>query len=52
MIETLSEFFSMHGYGWYVWTSYGIVVFALSIQWFIPNRRWKNYLQNKHSNKS
>ncbi len=37
MIETLS----MGGYAWYVWPSYGLVVFGLMMEWFLVHRHGK-----------
>lgn len=44
----LLNFFYMDGYGFYVWTAYGSVLVFLLIQWFIPWRRWQNYLRGRN----
>ena len=53
MISTLLTFFHMGGYGFYVWTAYASVFALLIAQWFIPWRRWRNYLrQLQHNSRS
>ena len=37
----------MHAYGLYVYSAYACVLFFLLTQWFIPWRRWKNYLREE-----
>jgi heme exporter protein CcmD len=44
MTTNLSHFFSMGGYAFYVWTSYTFAAVMLGLQWFIPWKKWKNYL--------
>jgi heme exporter protein D len=48
-IETISQFFAMGGYAFYVWCAYGSVFVLLGLQWFIPWRRWAKYLYEHHS---
>ena len=33
--ESIGDFFAMGGHGFYVWLSYGMVVFALVLQFFL-----------------
>ena len=47
MIVALVHFFSMHGYGAYVFTAYGSVFAVLALQWIIPWRRLRNYLRTQ-----
>ena len=47
MIEIVKNFFTMHGYGTYIFSAYGIVLFYLLIQWFIPWRSLQNYLRTQ-----
>lgn len=44
MIDTIKHFFAMGGYGFYVFSSYAIVLFFLFVQWFIPWQRFRKYL--------
>ena len=48
MMEFLHRFFHMGGYGAYVFSAYGSVIFFLVVQWLIPFRLWKNYLRKRH----
>ena len=41
----MQEFFYMNGHGIYVFSAYGAVFFFLALQWFIPWRRWRRFLQ-------
>ena len=41
---TLTEFFNMGGYAFYVWTSYGIALFVLLINVILPLRQRKKIL--------
>jgi heme exporter protein D len=36
---SLEQFFSMGGYAFYVWTSYGIALVVLTLNWVLPLRR-------------
>ena len=49
MREALIQFFYMHGYGAFVFSAYGSVIVFLMIQWFLPWRRWKQYLRTLKS---
>lgn len=49
MINALLNFFYMNGHGWFVWSAYSITFFILAIQWFIPWRRWKRFLNEQNS---
>lgn len=49
MIDTIKHFFAMGGYGFYVFSSYGIVLFFLFVQWFVPWQRFRKYLQTQYS---
>lgn len=44
--DTISEFFAMGGYGFYVWLSYGVSAFLLFI--LIINSTYKNKVIKKH----
>lgn len=35
----------MGSYGWYLISAYGIVGILLAAQWFMPWRRFRNYLR-------
>jgi heme exporter protein D len=45
-MTSLRDFFHMGGYGFYVWSAYGLVLIFLLVQWFVPYRRWKKYLRD------
>ena len=45
-MDKIIHFLTMGGYGFYVWSAYGSVLLLLWIQWFIPWRRLKNYLNH------
>lgn len=47
MTNALPHFLAMGGYGLYVWSAYGSVLAFLTVQWFIPWRRWKRYLREQ-----
>lgn len=47
MTDVLLNFFYMDGYGIYVFPAYGSVLVYLLIQWFVPWRRWQNYLRRQ-----
>lgn len=49
MINTLFQFFYMNGYGGYIFSAYIITIVLLLVQWFIPWRRWKKYLNEQNS---
>jgi heme exporter protein D len=40
----LNEFFHMGGYGFYVWTSYGIALFVLLLNIILPARHHRKLL--------
>jgi heme exporter protein CcmD len=50
MIEKMLHFFQMGGYGAYVFGAYGCVLALLLLQWFIPWRRWQQYLHAQNNN--
>jgi len=37
----ISEFFHMGGYAVYVWSSYGLTLLILSLNWLLPVQREK-----------
>lgn len=43
-MNTITNFLHMGGYAFYVWTAYGSVMTFLFLQWFLPWRRWKKYI--------
>lgn len=43
-MTSLSDFLHMGGYAFYVWTSYGLVIGYLLLQWLLPWRRWKQFI--------
>lgn len=42
----MQEFFHMGGYAFYVWTSYGLALIILLMNWIIPIKREKHILRN------
>lgn len=46
-MASFMQFFSMGGYGWYVWGAYGSVAVFLIGFWFVSWRRFKNYLREQ-----
>ena len=42
---TLSEFFSMGGYAVFVWSSYGLALVVLLINWWLPYQQHKQNLK-------
>ena len=42
-MTTITNFFSMGGYAFYVWGSYATVAGWLLLQWYFPWRRWKKF---------
>ena len=42
---SIGEFLHMGGYAFYVWTSYGIVVLVLLVNFIIPIQRRRKLLQ-------
>lgn len=40
-----SEFFAMNGYAFYVWGSYGVVLFVLGVEIALVRNRRKNALR-------
>lgn len=45
MMDYLRLFLHMGGYAYYVWPAYLSVLTWLSVQWFLPWRRWRHHLQ-------
>lgn len=43
---SLTDFFSMGGYGNYVWSSYGISLFALALNIILPRMKERNTMHN------
>ena len=43
---SLNEFFHMGGYGFYVWTSYGIALIILLLNIFAPLRQRRKLLND------
>ena len=43
---TLTEFFHMGGYGFYVWTSYGLAMIVLLLNVILPIRQRKKLLND------
>lgn len=41
----IQDFLHMGGYATYVWSAYSAVFIFLITQWFLPWRRWRNYLK-------
>jgi len=41
----LSEFFHMGGYAVYVWSSYGIALIVLVLNWLLPYQQYKQNLR-------
>ena len=41
----LSEFFHMGGYAVYVWTSYGITLVVMVLNWLLPYQQHKQNLR-------
>ena len=41
----LSEFFHMGGYAVYVWSSYGITLVVLVLNWLLPYQQYKQNLR-------
>jgi heme exporter protein D len=44
---TLQEFFAMGGYGFYVWTSYGITLLVLVVNILVPIIQRKQFLRQQ-----
>ena len=42
---TLSEFFNMGGYAVFVWSSYGLALAVLLINWWLPYQQHKQNLR-------
>jgi len=45
MIETLTQFFYMHGYGVYVFSAYAAVFGLLASIWLMTFTKWRCYLK-------
>ncbi len=41
----LSEFFHMGGYAVFVWSSYGLALLVLLLNWFLPYQQHKQQLK-------
>lgn len=44
MMQTLSGFFAMGGYGFFVWSAYGLSAFVLALNVFFAVRRERRLL--------
>jgi heme exporter protein D len=44
---TVQEFFAMGGYGFYVWTSYGLTLVVLVVNIMIPIIQRKQFLREQ-----
>ncbi|MBT3204263.1 MAG: heme exporter protein CcmD [Gammaproteobacteria bacterium] len=42
---SLSEFFNMGGYAVFVWSSYGLTLVLLVLNWFLPYQQHKQNLR-------
>lgn len=42
---SLSEFFNMGGYAVFVWSSYGLTLVVLVLNWWLPYRQHKQNLK-------
>ncbi len=42
---TLSEFFNMGGYATFVWSSYGLALVVLVVNWWLPLQQHKQNLK-------
>jgi heme exporter protein D len=42
---TLSEFFHMGGYATFVWSSYGLTLVVLVLNWWLPRQQYKQNLK-------
>lgn len=45
--RSLSEILAMSGYGGYVWTAFGVVLFALLVLYMMSRKRLKKALQTQ-----
>ena len=41
----MADFFSMGGYALYVWSSYGLALFVLVLNWLLPVLKERDLLQ-------
>ena len=41
----MSEFFAMHGYGYYVWSAYGLTALALAVELYAVRSRRRAVLE-------
>ena len=39
----MTQFLHMGGYGFYVWSAYGLVMAVLGVQGLMSLRQWRNY---------
>lgn len=44
-MNSVSEFFHMGGYAFYVWFSYGLTTIALTLSWLLPVLKQKSILK-------
>lgn len=44
---TLGEFFAMGGYGFYVWSAYGITLLLLIVNVVVPIRQRKQFFRQQ-----
>lgn len=44
---SIQEFFAMGGYGFYVWTSYGLTLVVLAANVVIPIRQRRQFLRQQ-----
>lgn len=48
-MDILLKVLNMGGYGFYVWSSYGAVIFILGLQLLRPWRRWRKIKETLHA---
>ena len=41
----MADFFSMGGYAFFVWTSYGLALVLMLLNWFLPVLKERDLLQ-------
>ena len=51
-MKNILDFFHMHGYGFYVWSAYGLVIIFLLMQIIRPWMRWHRYVKKERLNHS
>lgn len=47
-MNDLLKWLSMGGYGFYVWSSYGLVFVTLAVQLIRPWRNWRKIRKQEH----